>query len=265
MIYVYTSISNAFDNVRAPEVVSPNARYVCFTNLPNLPRVEPWEYRPLHNLGDAGRTNRVPKILPHLMLPSDAEYSIYHDGNFQLKMLPEVIIDQLLTGEDCGYDWAAHRHPCRNCIYDEAIVLLKENIGTRELVENDVLRYRNAGYPTGAGLWANGMIVRRHTESVKRLCEDWWTAYATGCERDQMSFPPVRRQHGVEVNTIDADIYINSDKSAKGTPYLNFHFHAPWKTTPSNREYHGERAIIREQLARLTELTGKNGLECPEF
>lgn len=255
MIYVVTAITNGFDNLREPKVVSnsENVRYVCFTNLPNLPNVGPWQYRPLHDIGRPGRSNRVPKILPHLMLPTDAEYSIWHDGNFQLSALPEVIIDTLLR----NHDWAAHRHPCRNCIYEEAGILLREKIGTPELVEGDVARYRASGYPSGAGLWANGMIVRRHSDVVVDVCEEWWKAYVGGCERDQLSFPPVRHRRSLSVETIDAEIY--------SSPYMNFYWHAPWKNQMCNQEFLPERSRIRGRLQRLTELTGKNGLECPEF
>jgi hypothetical protein len=245
VIYVFTSILSGWDNLRPPAISNaPGARFICFTDLPVLPKVEPWEYRPLHPAGPAARTARVPKILPHLMLPDDARYSIYMDGNLQLKVEPQAVIDSLLAGKD----WAAHRHPCRDCIYDEARVLVNERIGTTALVQAEIDLYRREGHPEHAGLWANGFLVRRHTPQVAALNEAWWKLYAAGCERDQLSFPVARRAAGLEVATINANIYESR--------YLNFYFHAAWKDQPSNLEYQSERAVVRRKLDQIYALTG---------
>lgn len=255
MIYVYTSILNAWDNLRPPAVApEPGVRWICFTNLPNLPAVEPWEFRPVYGLREAGRTARLPKILPHLLLPEDAECSIYHDGNFQLKQSPMSMALQLLA----EHDWAAHRHPCRRCIYREADVLLGERIGTRELVLNEIERYRLIEYPENNGLWANGLLVRRHTPAVKALCERWWRLFSIGCERDQLSFPVARQAEQVAVETIDAEIY--------QSPYMAFGFHAAWKDKPYNPEFHAQRRQIRSTLDRIRDLAGPGvGIQYPEY
>lgn len=248
MIFVYTSICDGFDNLRPPACpVDDDVRYICFTNVPNLPRVYPWEYRPAYMAGEPCRSARTAKILPHLMLPDDAEYSIYHDGNFQLRQDPHAVIRDLLYSEQ----WAAHKHPCRACVYQEAALLLKEKIGTPELVEQEVARYRAENYPEGAGLWANGLIVRRHTPEVAALNERWWTLYATGCERDQLSFPVARHQLNFPVNTIDADVW--------GSPYIKFNWHAAWKTRDDNPDYWPQRDRIRARLSELARVTGSTG------
>lgn len=245
MIYVYTSILNGWDNLRPPAIASTaGARFICFTDVPVLPAVGPWEYRPLHPAGLASRTARVPKILPHLMLPADTEYSIYHDGNLQLRVDPNEIISSLLRSAD----WAAHRHPARDCIYAEARELLEAKIGTPSLVKAEIERYSEAGHPTSEGLWANGFLVRRHTPAVAALNELWWRMYSAGCERDQLSFPVARKVAGVNIATVDANIY--------QSPYLNFYWHAAWKDQPTSVEFRGERAVIRQRLARLHGLTG---------
>ncbi len=264
MIYVYTSILNGWDNLRPPAVVPVGCvRFLCFTNVPNLPRVEPWEYRPLYHAGEACRTARVPKILSHLMLPPDAEYSIYHDGNLPLRQSPFKIINELLA----THDWAAHRHPARSCIYDEADIILhhetmdgwrKQNPERAPKIGEEVGRYRAAGYPKHAGLWANGMLVRRHTPAVEKLNECWWKLYAAGGERDQLSFPVARRAEGLEINTIDEVI--------SQSPYLGFFFHAAWKDKTGNLECHEERNEIRGRLAQLAAITGSDGgVKYPDY
>jgi hypothetical protein len=185
--------------------------------------------------------------MPHLMLPSDAEYSIYHDGNFQLRMDPNQMIDELLKKQQ----WASYRHPCRKCIYEEAQVLLNEKIGTPKLVSNEIERYRDAGFPSGEGLWANGLIVRRHTPEVAELNEHWWRLYMAGCERDQISFPMARRDVNLRVHTIDGDIW--------SSPYVLFRWHSAWRDKDDNPDYWEERDRQRARLAQLKEVTGACG------
>ena len=117
MIYVYTCILGGFDNLRPPLVdPEPGVRFVCFTDCPVLPSVAPWEFRPVHRVysadmsgrTDMARTSRLPKILPHLMLPADADYSIWIDGNFQLRKPASEIINEELRTED----WAVHQATC---------------------------------------------------------------------------------------------------------------------------------------------------------
>lgn len=257
MLYVLTSNLNAWDNLRPPAEESQwraaAVRWICFTNNPLQSPVPPWEFRPIYDVGQACRTARVPKILPHLMLPDDCEISIWHDANFQLKLPPVDIIRHALA----RHDWAAHVHPGRRCIYEEGNQCIKESIGTPALIRAELNRYNDAKYPPQSGLWANGFLVRRHTPKVKLLCDQWWRYYAEGGERDQISFPFVRRMIGVEVNTINA--------SPWESPYAVFNFHAAWITRTGNDGYLPERARMGEKLARLAELTGVDGgIQWPE-
>lgn len=246
MIYVYTSIVDGFDNLRPPAIPAETfVRFICFTNVPNLPRVYPWEYRPALRAANPAQTSRVAKILPHLMLPADAEYSIYHDGNFQLRRDPQRIIEELLG----GHDWAAHTHPARQCIYDEARIIQRDcPLVDSSAVDNEISAYRRDGYPAAAGLWANGFIVRRHTPDIALLNERWWELYSRGCGRDQLSFPVARRALGIDIATIQANIY--------ASPYILFRWHAAFKTHEDNPDFWPEREQIRMRLNRLGELTG---------
>lgn len=244
-LYVITASVAGFDNLRRPDCCdSAGARWLCFTDNPLQPRCDPWEFRPLPALADASRTSRLPKILPHLFFPDDCDVSIWHDANLQLKMPPQLIAEAVLHSSD----WAAHRHPCRTCVYQEADILLREKIGTAALVEADTAHFRKQGHPPGFGLWANGFIARRHTPEVKALCERWWTIYQAGCERDQISFPPALRESELPINTLDYDIY--------HSPFVNFHFHAPWLERSENPSYWPARIRTAEKLGRLQELTG---------
>lgn len=257
MLYAYTVASDGFDNIRPPTVItrSSNVQYICFTNVPNLPNVHPWQYRPLIDLGNPSRTNRLPKILPHLMLPTDAEESVYFDGNFQLTQFPEELVGNLLA----NHDWAAHKHPVRDCVYKEADVILNHEsmAGWRaqkpeservQPIEREIERYRAEGYPEHNGLWANGLLIRRHTPAVKALCIDWWKVFSAGGERDQLSFPVVRQKSGLEVHTLGGHI--------SESPFVNFWFHAAWAKNSHNHPFVPERKRVAENLEMISKLTG---------
>jgi hypothetical protein len=185
------------------------------------------------------------------MLPPDAEYSIYHDGNFQLRQDPQFVIQQLL---DDRRQWAAHKHPCRDCLYEEAEVILRDcPLVDKDAVIKQVAGYRELGWPDNAGLWANGFIVRRHTPEVARLNELWWECYQAGSERDQLSFPIAHSNSGMEITTIDANIF--------SSPWILFRWHAAWKDKEDNPDYWPERTDTRERLGRLAELVGNNGIK----
>ena len=192
MIYVYTCILGGFDNLRPPLVPpEPGVRWICFTDVPVLPDVPPWEFRPAHRVysadlsgcADLSRTSRLPKILPHLVLPSDCDYSIWLDGNFRLLKPASEIVNQEMRFDD----WTVHRHPARGCMYEEAALLVKlkrerpdewPSMNAAEL-DAEIARYKQMCFPAGlCTLTANGLIVRRHTPAVAILNEMWWKLFA---------------------------------------------------------------------------------------
>jgi|HubBroStandDraft_4_1064222.scaffolds.fasta_scaffold03171_14 hypothetical protein len=271
-IIVYTCILGGFDSLRPPLVPpEPGVRFICFTDVPVLPDVPPWEFRPVHRVGDLcracngveisnSRTSRVPKILPHLVLPADADYSIWLDGNLQLRKPASQIINEELRFED----WAAHRHPARGCVYEEADLLVRESTQkpaewpnlSPDGVRAEIGTYAAAGYPPNLGnLTANGMIIRRHTPAVAAVNETWWKLFAVGCGRDQLSFPVAAWQHGLKVNRMPhyLDIYCS--------PLVRFGWHAAWKDKPDNVVYRPERERIAARVAKLREVVGEGGYE----
>ena len=272
MIYVYVCILGGFDNLRPPLVPSePGTRFICFTDVPVLPNVAPWEFRPIHRIEkddlqgfghgtlDASRTSRLPKILPHLMLPEDCDYSIWLDGNFQLRKPASEIVNTELRFDD----WAAHRHPARDCVYKEAELLAKASRErpaewpglSPDAVEAEAQSYRDAEYPAINGLTANGIMIRRHAEIVKRTCEAWWSLYSAGCGRDQLSFPVAAWQTGLKYNSIPhyPDIY--------ASPLAKFGWHAAWKDKEPTVQYREERQRIARRVDKLREIVGDGGYD----
>lgn len=273
-VIVYTCILGGFDSLRPPLVPpEPGVRFICFTDVPVLPDVAPWEFRPVHRVMrtaydsrgaateygcDQSRTSRLPKILPHLVLPADCDYSIWIDGNFQLWKPASEIVNAEMRFDD----WAAHNHPARHCMYDEAALLQRlkrENpqewpsMDARALDE-EVSRYREMGFPARRGLSANGVIIRRHNPAVAALNEWWWKLFAKGCGRDQLSFPvALWEAGGVTINKMPhyPDIYTS--------PLVKFGWHGAWKDKHPNVEYRPERERVAARVAKLREVVGDGG------
>lgn len=260
MIYVYTCILGGFDNLRPPLVPpEPGVRFICFTDVPVLPDVPPWEFRPIHRVGNNSRTSRLPKILPHLVLPADCDYSIWIDGNLQLRKPAAEIVNAEMRFDD----WAAHAHPARSCVYSEGD-LLRELKRVRPdewpnldaaFLDEELENYRALGFPANLGtLTANGVIIRKHTPAVDSLNERWWKLFERGAGRDQLSFPVALWQsEGVTVNRMShyPDVYTS--------PLVRFGWHAAWKDKPDNVQYRPERERIAVRVAKLREIAGDGG------
>jgi len=260
VIIVHTCILGGFDNLRPPLVPpEPGVRCICFTDVPVLPDVPPWEFRPVHRAGNNSRTSRLPKIVPHLVLP-ECDYSIWIDGNLQLRKPASEIVNVELRFDD----WAAHRHPARGCVYEEGALLarLKREVPgdwphlDAALLDEEIAAYRAMGFPEGlCSLAANGVIIRRHTAAVAALNEAWWKLFERGCGRDQLSFPVALWQSAgrVKVNRMPhyPDVY--------SSPLARFGWHAAWKDKPDNVQYRPERERIAARVAKLREVCGDGG------
>jgi hypothetical protein len=89
---------------------------------------------------------------------------------------------------------AQFEHPWRSCLYDEAIEIAALGMDPDGVAAWQTRRYREAGHPAGWGLWAAGVIVRRHTAAVRRMGAAWAREVEVGSVRDQISQPFVLRQ-----------------------------------------------------------------------
>ena len=123
---------------------------------------------------------KIYKVLSHLFV--EDEYSVWIDGNLELKVDEEVLID--LLGDK---DIAVFTHPYRTNVFDEAEECKRLGLDNPEVIDEQIKRYGGGVY----GLGACYLIIRRHTEEVKRRNEAWWAEICRGSVRDQLSFPYV--------------------------------------------------------------------------
>ena len=255
MIVVHTCVLNSFDFLRSSAVTPEHGvRFLCFTDRPIEP-CPPWEiqpaycplpYAPVDMSGasvpppppNASRCSRLPKILPNLHFAAD--YSIWHDANFVLRADPATMIAAYLKHADI----AMFAHPCRSTVAEEVKVLLAEKIGKREEVLNQQTAWLHMGAP--CGLWAGGLIIRRHTKAVAAFNEVWWKHFKGGSTRDQLALPMAVHETGMKIETIPGNI--------QASALLGFHYHAAWRNDPDNMRFHTLEAEYQMRRRRLEEL-----------
>ncbi len=181
---IYTVILGGYDDLKEPVMYSRDFSYVCFTDDPNL-KSDIWDIRLIEPeiYGNNFKSAKFFKICTHRFFP-EFDYSMYIDATMLLEGIPDIpnILD--------GYNIAIEIHPCRDCIYEEAIECKRLNKVEPDIVDEQIEAYKADGFPVHAGLYANWMLFRKHNDSrLVELSEAWWAHVVRYSKRDQISFP----------------------------------------------------------------------------
>ncbi len=186
-IVVYTVLTGGFETIKPPERQDPAARYLLFTDQPDLAIAQGstgWEVRPLDLRGlSPRRAARLPKLLAQDYLP-DHELSLYVDSSLTLRCDD---IRSLAQAGLKGCDLAAYPHYARDCTYDEMDECLRLGKAQPPLTEPLRARLRAEGFGRKLGLLENAFLIRRNTPAIRRLNAEWAALYAAHDERDQFS------------------------------------------------------------------------------
>jgi hypothetical protein len=129
---------------------------------------------------------KIYKVLSHLYVFDD--WSVWTDANIYLKVEPKVLLE-MLGDKEIG----VFPNPYHTCLYQEAKYCIEHGLDDPKVILEQIKRYQEEGFPTEQGLGGCGVLVRRHTEKIKRLNEQWWAEICKGSVRDQISFPYVFR------------------------------------------------------------------------
>lgn len=191
---VITGLYDGYDILKAIWPQSVDVDWVCVTDDEALYRgdADPAGWQILFEPRPGVHPNRAAKRPK--MLPADytsAPASIWLDASFQVTsptfardVLSHVVDHELV---------AQFPHPERRCLYDEANVCIPlcEPWGkyAGEPIACQADHYKQQGMPAGWGLWATGVIARRHTQETYAwglawLAENWRWSY-----QDQISHP----------------------------------------------------------------------------
>ena len=130
---------------------------------------------------------RFIKILIPDEIFNNYEYSVYVDCKRPVK----VNFDCLLSCLEKESDLLTRPHKKRSCIYDEGLFCIKKRKGSKDVILKQLDSYKSQGYPKGNGLHASGLLLRRHTEEIKKFNTLWWLQVMEYSHRDQISLPYV--------------------------------------------------------------------------
>lgn len=164
---------------------------------------------------------KIYKILAHKFL--DCEISVWLDGNIFLKIPAEQLVNEFL-GEA---EMAVMEHYHKKDLYWEAKMInstfKRRTPWVRDEVNEQLAHYEKIGMPAREEVAMGGLIIRRHTPLVARFNEAWWAEICRFSQRDQISFPMVRRQFPkLKVNLVKGCI--------KKHPYLRYDEHSHYNT-----------------------------------
>ncbi len=210
-VAVYSCIVGAYDEILEPLYLNDNIDYFLFTDQV-IKSNSIWKKIDItqfeeYNSTNATALNRKIKILPFNYL-KNYDYSIYIDGNIQVvaDLMPLV-----LGMKNAAL--AVHTHAIRDCVYKEAngIDLLKK--ADPQKVYEQLMRYKEEGFPEHYGLFQNSILIRNHkNENCIKLMSLWWEEYSKQFTRDQLSLPYVIWKMKLNLNEVVSlgnDVYQN--------------------------------------------------------
>jgi len=172
---IYTVITNQYDKLREPWVVTPGWEYICFSDQPLQSKV--WEIREIENTPGI---DRYMKIKAHEYF--DDPVVVWIDGNCRITSNLNSFISAISTV------FSLQKHPYWNCIYKEAELLLKRNWIDSAVWKKQKERYQQEGFPEEWMLGSNNILVRDLSDpKVQAINDVWWEEYKTGAKRDQLS------------------------------------------------------------------------------
>lgn len=148
-----------------------------------------------NKFSDPRRNSRIHKILIHKY--SDADVTIWIDGNMKMLISPEEMVERYLG--DC--DMALFKHS-RNCLYAEAMEVAKLGLDNVETIIEQAKYYEDKGFPKNKGLGQGGFIIRKKNRKTQVFNEAWWADYCRFSRRDQLSMMPAIEKAGLKVNFI---------------------------------------------------------------
>lgn len=179
-LIAYTARFGETDALRAPTVVDPRVRYLCFSDSPCT--VEPYEWIRMPRQADPRMAARRVKVLADHPLLTSARATVWHDAAYQLTNSPRV----LLQGSPAAASVVALHHPRRFRIEQEAIAIARYGYLPLETAESYVADYRAEGF-TADVLTATGLLARRRSPQVTAFNEAWWAEVQRWHGRDQAS------------------------------------------------------------------------------
>lgn len=194
-VAIITAITDGYDTLKPvlPQT-GVDVEWICVTDgepLPDSEAAAGWTMvcQPRHGR-HASREAKRPKLRPWEYTSAPA--SIWVDASFR------VVSDRFAADVLAYADPIAQfPHPWRDCLYEEAAHSAPLPKYAGEPIIEQGAHYRAAGHPEHWGLWAAGVIARRHTREVCALGDVWGREIHAWSFQDQISEPYALRAVGL--------------------------------------------------------------------
>jgi hypothetical protein len=127
---------------------------------------------------------KIPKFRPDLFVTS--EYSVWVDASLrdQTGWLKSASQKSLKF-----HDFVLFQHPDRSSVADEIIASRQSPKYDAAPLENQLAHYVKEGFKDDLGLWACGVIARKHTRNVIDFGNAWLVENMAWTIQDQISLP----------------------------------------------------------------------------
>jgi fermentation-respiration switch protein FrsA (DUF1100 family) len=262
-VAIVTAMFGGVDAIRPQAPQDIEVDWICVTDDPDLEVPAPFRrvvVKPA--AADSSRSKwaaanlaaKQYKLTPWTV--TDRERVIWIDANMEVTS-PSFAREALASLHD---GIAVFDHPRRDCIYEEAEACLgPESQGGKyadQPIHGQVAHYRSEGHPQQAGLYASGVIARDARDTRIRTLGERWMAEVEGWTvRDQLSFPVLLRQLGIEPGTFPMRLIDERYETADyiGNRWLRIWPHLPGKA--SDLEPTG-RPAIAGTLTRVSAFAG---------
>lgn len=205
---VYTCITNNYDSLKDPSIISDGWEYVCYTNSDLKSDI--WQIQKIYDSSlDAKKLARFIKLHPHELF-DNYDIVLWVDSNLKINVdLNEFMKNNFNTNSLM----AMMTHGRRNCIYEEAKQCSLELKDDPKVIENQMDLYRKEGFPPNYGMSQTGVMFRRNNTEVKTFCEKWWNEIYHGSCRDQLSFFYTMWKYPVPYNLFTHEILFSEFRS----------------------------------------------------
>mgnify|MGYP000918094738 CR=1 FL=1 len=207
---IYTCITNNYDSLKEPLVITEGWEYTCFTNNKEIFSNKNTAWNVIYMDLPTTKHQREIKINPSKFFNYDL--CIWIDGSIRINCnLNEFVQKNHLQ------HFTTLLHPHRNCVYEEAETCIKLKKDDRLIISEQMYDYRKAGFPRDRGMIGSGLIIRTRSNENDDFCFKWWKEVEKYSKRDQLSFNYVLYHNPIPHNLISFGVLKNEFTLLKHT------------------------------------------------
>jgi len=166
MVAIITAIYGDYDDLKPVVKQDIPVTWVCVTDRAR--DAQGWEIivEPKSPHVSSRLASKIPKCLPWEFTNQDS--SIWIDASFRV-LSPSFAREASALANPI----AQYVHASRRCVFDEARFSHDFPKYADEPLLRQAAHYQELGHPKDWGLWATGVIARKHSTQIKTMGQEW--------------------------------------------------------------------------------------------